>query len=439
MGRLTQGGEEQVGEGVREVIGGVDGMLPAIDAFYRDLHEHPELSGMEERTSGKVAARLEAAGYEVTGGIGGWGVVGLLRNGDGPVVGLRGDMDALPVREETGLPYASRVTVTRDDGTTAPVMHACGHDLHTGCLVGTAELLATYTDRWRGTVLAIAQPAEETLRGAAAMLADGLFTRFPRPDVVFAQHALNSRAGMLHHRPGAMHAAARNLRVRIFGKGGHGSQPHLVIDPVVMAAQVVVQLQTIVSREVSPYESAVVTVGSIHGGTRYNIVPAEVTLELTTRGVGEPLMDQLQHAIERIAEGVCAAGRAPRPPAVELVEQVYTNVNDPATVQRVRALHAALFGTDVVDLPVTVTGSEDFALYGMPGPGRYQSPSIPTAFWFLGTVPGHQWDASSGSALLEKAAEFPGPHTPLFAPDRQPSLRRGIQALTAAALSFLSA
>ncbi len=425
-------------ERIRKVLAGADAVLPAAGALYRDLHEHPELSGSEERTAAIVAERYRAAGYEVTTGVGGFGVVGLLRNGDGPTVALRADMDALPIREATGLPYASDVAVTRPDGSPVGVMHACGHDLHTAGLVATAELLAATRDAWSGTVFLLAQPAEETISGAAAMLADGLFDRFPRPDVVLGQHALHARAGTLLHRAGPLMAASRNLDVRIFGKGGHGSTPHVTVDPVIIAAQAVVQLQTIVSREMNPNDAAVVTVGSISGGTRYNIVPSEVTLQLTTRGFSEPIMDRLQSAIERIVTAVCAAGRSPREPEVRVVERTFATVNHPETTERVRGVHAALFGADVVEHPEPIMGSEDFALYGMPGPGRYPEPAIPAVFWFLGTVATEVWDAAAGDDLLARMAGLPGPHTPLFAPDPEPSLRRAVEALTAAGLAHLA-
>lgn len=424
-------------ERARGVIAGVDAVLGGVEQLYRDLHEHPELSGMEQATSAKVAERLGEIGCETTSGVGGYGVVGLLRNGEGPVVALRGDMDALPILEETGLPYASQVSVTRDDGSSVAVMHACGHDLHSACLVGTAELLAARRDAWSGTAFVLAQPAEETISGAAAMLADGLFTRFPRPDVVLGQHATHARAGMLLHRGGPMLAASRNLQVRIFGKGGHGSSPHVTIDPVVIAAHAIVQLQTIVSREIRPIEPAVVTVGSVHGGTRYNIVPPEVTLQLTTRALSEAVMDDIQAAVERIVTSVCAAARAPREPEISVVEHTYATVNDPQTTARVRDVHSALFGDDVVEYPEVIMGSEDFALYGMPGPGRYDPPAIPTDFWFVGTVPSSRWDRAAGTELLDKMEQLPGPHTPFFAPEPAASLRRGVEAMTAAALAYL--
>ncbi|MBA2530174.1 MAG: amidohydrolase [Euzebyales bacterium] len=424
-------------ERARQLLGAVDDVLPQVDGLYHDLHQHPELSGMEDRTSAKVTEHLDAAGFEVAAGVGGFGVVGLLTNGDGPVVALRGDMDALPIREETGLPYASEVSVARDDGSTVGVMHACGHDMHTSCLVGTAALLSNHRDAWQGTLFILAQPAEETISGAAAMLADGLFTRFPRPDVVLGQHATHARAGMVLHRPGPIMAASRNLRVRIFGKGGHGSSPHVTIDPIAMAAQAIVQLQTIVSREISPNDPAVVTVGSIHGGTRYNIVPPEVVLQLTTRGLTEAVMDRIQAAVERIVTAVCAAARAPREPEIAVIEHTYATVNDPATSSLVRRVHAALFRDDVVDYPEIIMGSEDFALYGIPGPGRYEAPAIPTDFWFVGTVPADIWEHAPGTELLDKMRELPGPHTPFFAPEPATSLRRGVEAMTAASLAHL--
>ncbi len=412
------------------VLTGVPPVLPGVDALYRDLHRHPELSGQEERTAGLVAQHLRAAGYEVTERVGGFGVVGVLVNGDGPVVGLRGDMDGLPIQEETGLEYASQ---------NPGVMHACGHDVHTACLVGTAQLLAAARDQWSGTLLIIAQPAEELISGAEAMLAEGLFTRYPRPDVVLGQHDTSGPVGLILHRPGPLFAASRNFRVTIHGRGGHGAMPQASVDPVLIAARVITDLQSIVSREVSPNDVAVVTVGSIHAGTRPNIIPPTAVLEITTRGASEQVMDQIEEALGRLVRAACVGARAPREPEIELTEQTFATVNDDAPYARVRALHTELFGDEVADLPVMITGSEDFTYYGRPGPDTYPEPAIPICFWMVGVTPPDVWAAAPGEDLMTRILGVPTPHQPNFAPDPERGLRRGVEALAAAALAYLAA
>ncbi|GAA2577299.1 amidohydrolase [Dactylosporangium fulvum] len=432
---------QETADRVRAVLGDLDLVLPDIDALYRDLHANPELSGAEARTATVIADRYAAAGLAVTPAVGGHGVIGVLANGAGPVVAVRADFDALPIAEDTGLPYASTAIATRADGTMVPVMHACGHDLHTASLVGAARLLAERREAWSGTLVLIAQPAEESMQGAKAMLADGLFRadgRFPRPDVVLAQHCAVTRAGMVHHRPGIAYSACRNFRITIHGNGAHGAAPHWSVDPVVLAAQTVVMLQTVVSREVDPDEMTVLTVGSVHAGSRPNIIPAEAVLEVTLRGTSEDVMDQLQAAMERIVRGVAAAGRAPRSPDIELIEQTLPVRNDADVTARVRAVHAELFpAEDMVDLPWPNKGSEDFAYFGEPGDGRYYpGPAIPVSMWFYGSTAATLWDAASGD-LRERIARMPGQHTPYYAPDRLPTLRRGIETIVGAALAFL--
>jgi len=345
-------------------------------------------------------------------------------------------MDALPVLEETGLPYASKVSVILEDGATVPVMHACGHDMNLACTLGAALALAADRESWAGTLMVIGQPAEETMEGAAAMLADGLFTRFPRPDVVLGQHVGSTRSGMVSHIEGPICAGVRNLRVRITGKGGHGADPHATVDPVVLAAQFVLAAQTIVAREIDPITPAVVTIGSLHSGTRPNVIPTEAVLELTTRGGTEEVLDQIQQAVERIGAGLCHAARADAP-VVEVFERVYATVNDVDVVRRLRAVHLELFGpTDVVDFPSMGMGGEDFALYGVPGEGRYGGAAIPTAYWGFGSVPAHLWETTTGN-ILERATQVPMGHTPKFAPELDPALRRGVEAMTSAAMTFL--
>jgi metal-dependent amidase/aminoacylase/carboxypeptidase family protein len=462
---------QQTARRARAVLADLDRDLPAIDELYRDLHAHPELSGAERRTAAVVADRFAAAGLDVRAGVGGHGVVGVLVNGSGPVVALRADLDALPITEDTGLPYASTVTDTRPDGTVVPVMHACGHDLHTASLLGAVSLLAEHRAAWSGTLLLIAQPAEESMQGAKAMLAEGLFGagpsgervghgdrtsdveggRFPRPDVVLGQHCAVTRAGMVHHRPGPAYSACRNFRITIHGRGAHGAAPHWSVDPVVLAAQTIVMLQTITSREVDPDEMTVLTVGSVHAGTRPNIIPAEAVLEVTLRGYSEAVMDQQQEALERIVRAVGVAGRSPREPDIELLEQTLAVVNDDVVTQRVRDVHSALFpAADLVDFPWANKGSEDFAYYGVPGPGRYDGPPIPISMWFYGSTASSTWDEAAttvdggggeldADGLRQRIARMPGQHTPYYAPDRLPTLRRGIETLVSAALAFLPA
>ena len=429
----------QVAQLARDIFASLPEVLPGAHEMYFDLHRNPELSGQEARTSALVEEQLEQAGYEVTPNVGGYGVVGLLRNGDGPTVGLRGDMDALPVPEKTGLPYASTVTFTREDGTQVPVMHACGHDLHTACLVATAKLLSTHRDRWRGTLMIIAQPAEETFLGAPAMLADGLFTRFPRPDVVLGQHVGPMRAADVIHRPGTAAAASRNLRVEIFGVGAHGSQPQLSVDPVVIGASIVMHLQRIVSRELGPYIPGVVTVGSFHAGTRPNIIPDRAVLEITVRSYQDEVADRMVDSIKRIVRAECEVARTPREPEIEIIESTPANVSDLGVVERVQSVHRALFGEEaVLTAPFAMMGSEDFAYFGIPGPERYPEPPIPTAYWFVGGTGAERWEQTSGKGYFERVDKIPGNHSPLYYPDPDPTIQRAIEALTSGALAYLA-
>jgi hippurate hydrolase len=288
----------------------LDEVCPSLDALYLDLHQHPELSLQEQETAAKLAARLRALGYEVTTGVGGHGVVGVLRNGAGPTVLLRTDMDALPVKEETGLPFASTVTARNAAGETVPVMHACGHDAHMASWVGAATLLARSRDRWRGTLVLVGQPAEELVSGARAMISDGLLTRFPRPDFALALHDSSTvPSGTVAFVPGSIYANVNAAELTVYGTGGHGAMPDRAVDPIVIAARIVVTLQAIVSREVNPFDPAVVTVGSIHGGTKGNVIPEEVKLQLTIRSCKDEVQDHLVSAIGRIARAETAAGK----------------------------------------------------------------------------------------------------------------------------------
>ena len=309
-------------------FGGLDALLPELEKLYTDIHAHPELSMQETRTAGIVAQRLRDAGYEVTTGVGQTGVVGLLRNGDGPVVMLRADMDALPVAETTGLPYASKATATDRDGKNVPVMHACGHDMHTTCLAGAAALLAQTRDAWRGTVMAVFQPGEETAEGAQAMIDDGLFKRFPKPNVVLGQHVMVGPAGSIGGRSGVVTSAGDSFQIRLFGRGAHGSMPQTSIDPVVMAAATVLRLQTIVSREIAPTEAAVVTIGALQAGTKENVIPDEAIIKLNVRTFDEGVRKRVLAAITRIVNAEAAASGAPKAPEITPLDRYAMVVND---------------------------------------------------------------------------------------------------------------
>ena len=316
-------------------LSNLDGLLPDLEALYKDVHSHPELSMQETRTAGLAADRLRAAGYEVTTGVGKTGVVGLLRNGDGPTVMLRADMDALPVEEATGLPYASKATATDRDGKTVPVSHMCGHDMHVTWLAGATKLLAEARTTWRGTLMAVFQPGEETAEGAQAMIDDGLFKRFPKPDVVLGQHVMVGPSGTVAGRAGAITSAADSLQIRLFGRGAHGSMPQASIDPVIMAAATVMRLQTIVSREVAAAEAAVVTVGALQAGTKENVIPDEAIIKLNVRTFDAGVRTRVLAAIERIVNAEAEASGAPRKPEITTLDHYPLNVNDRDASKRV--------------------------------------------------------------------------------------------------------
>jgi hippurate hydrolase len=405
---------------------------------YVDLHRHPELSLQEVRTAGIVADRLTRSGYDVATGVGGTGVVGVLRNGDGPLVALRADMDALPVREQTGLPYASDVIAKDPHGRDVPVMHACGHDAHTTCLVGAADLLARAGDAWSGTLVCVAQPAEETLVGARAMLQDGLYDRFGTPDVVLGQHVGPFPAGLVLHRIGPMMAATVSLDIVIFGRGGHGSRPEATIDPVVVGAFIVTRLQTIVAREIEPMQPAVVTVGEFHAGTKSNVIPDEARLAINVRSYDDRVQRRVLTAIERIVRAEADAAGCLRLPSISRSYGGPVTSNDDAVVDRVKAAHMAWFGSDRVrDLPQPVMGSEDFGLFAHRDGNPDTAGSIPTGFWFWGGASAEQIAAAPGDSLVEKLGALPSNHHPGFMVDPDPTLRTGVEALTVAALAYL--
>ncbi|WP_316525569.1 amidohydrolase [Kitasatospora brasiliensis] len=415
------------------------GDLARAAELYLDLHRHPELSGAEERTAARFADRLAEAGYRVTRGIGGHGVAAVLRNGPGPVVMLRAELDALPVAERTGLPYASTATGRTADGRLVPLMHACGHDVHLACAAGAAAALAEARTDWRGTVLVVGQPAEETLSGARAMLADGLYRRFEPPSVVLAQHTAPLPAGMVAHGRGPVTAGSRTLRVVIHGRGGHAGAPHLAVDPVVAAAAVVLRLQSVVAQETSPAEQLVVTVGSLEAGGQFgNVVPDRATLQVTVRGFTEQSLERATAAVRRIVRGEAAASGCPREPAFEEVSRSGVNTPDAALAEQLRETHRRLFGAQrVADWPPALA-TEDFPLFGAEGAELHGVPGIRTAYWMLGVVGPDQWAAAPGTGAAQKLAALPANHSPEFRPQVGMTLRTGIAALYTAATACLA-
>lgn len=401
-------------------------VYPDAKAFYLDLHQTPELSGHETKTAAKLATKLRAAGYDVAEHVGHTGVVALLKNGFGPTIMLRTELDALPVAEKTGLPYASKIHATDDAGHDVPVMHACGHDVHMASLLGTAEIMAKERNTWHGTLILIGQPAEETISGAKWMIDDGLFTRFPKPDVAIALHVDNLRpAGMVGVVPGTYDANADSLRVTIYGKGGHGSAPHTAIDPIVIAARTILALQTIPSREVKPGEMSVVTVGYVHAGNKNNIIPDEAELGLTVRTYKPEVRKQVLAAITRITKAEAVAAAAPREPLIEHYESTDSVYNNPALAQHLKGILESALGKSNVLTEGPITASEDFSYFveqGMPG------------FYFsLGGA-----DPAKFAQAKASGVTLPSNHSSLFAPDFEPAIRTGITAEVAVLRNLLN-
>ena len=404
-------------------------LLEDLADVYRDLHANPELGFAETRTAAIVAERLRAIGFDVTEGVGVTGVVGVLDRGTGPVVLLRADMDALPVAEETGLPYAS-VATGQLDGKEVPLMHACGHDMHVTALLGALTVLAGQDD-WSGRVLAVFQPAEETGGGAQAMIDDGIFERFGRPDVVLGQHIAPLPAGAIGLRAGASFAASDAIEITLYGRGGHGSRPEVTVDPVVMAASVIMRLQTVVSREIAATEVAVLTVGAVHAGEAPNIIPDSATLQLSIRSYDPAVRDRVVAAIERIVRGEAAAAGADREPEIRLLYALPAVRNDKAAVARVGAAFASeLEGIMVVD-PGLITGSEDVGLFS-------DVAGVPIVYWVLGSAdPALFAGLSNFAEIAERVMALPSNHSPQFAPVIEPTLSSGIRALVTAARDWL--
>ncbi|MCK2035413.1 amidohydrolase [Microbacterium sp. SSW1-49] len=399
-----------------------------LEALYIDLHQHPELSFQETRTAGIAAAHLRDLGLEVHEGIGVTGVVGVLVNGDGPVVWVRADMDALPVGEQSGRPYASTATGIDPAGNTVPVMHACGHDMHVTAMIGAVEKLVAERADWTGTLVVLIQPAEEYGAGARAMLDGGLLDLVPKPDIVLGQHVTPLPAGTIGVRPGTQMAASDGLTVTLHGRGGHGSRPHSTIDPIVMAAATVMRLQTIASREVDPRDVAVVTVGSIHAGLKNNIIPAEAKLELSLRYPNDEMRDKVLASVERIVRAEAAASGAEKEPEIRTDHTLPPTINDDEATARVTtALQRVLGEASVID-PGMFTGSEDVSWFA-------RDTGAPLVFWFWGGVDPATFAAAMAAGTLDK--DIPTNHSPYFAPEIHPTIEVGVTALSAAAREFL--
>jgi len=403
-------------------------LLDDLRIMYEDLHAHPELGFTEVRTAGILADRLEALGYEVARGVGRTGVVAVLDNGPGPTVLCRADIDAVPLTEDTGLPYASTTRTTQEDGGEVGVAHACGHDMHATWLVGAASELIDCRDLWSGKLVLVLQPAEELGEGAMAMLDDGLFERFGKPDVTLGQHTAPAPAGLILHRSGPAMAASDELRVVLHGRGGHGSSPHTTVDPAVLAASTIMRLQTIVSREIEPAQTAVVTVGTVRVGTKANVIADTAELSINIRSYLPEIRHQILDAIERIVEGECKAAGCPRPPEISPPRTLPALDNDAEAMARVvEALSSRIENCMIMEGPV-VTGSEDFGHFA-------EQAGCPCAFWFVGVVDSDLFSRAFAAGRL--AEDVPFNHSPRFCPVPDPSIRVGVEAMTAAALAWL--
>jgi hippurate hydrolase len=394
----------------------VSSVLPDAQTFYLDLHQHPELSSHETRTAAELAMRLRALGYEVTEHVGGTGVVAILKNGAGPTVMLRTELDALPVEEKTGLPYASKVHTKDDSGRDVAVMHACGHDVHMASLWGTAAIMARDKNSWHGTLMLIGQPAEETITGADKMIKDGLFTRFPKPDIGIAMHDTNALPfGKVGITPGYSKANADSVRITVYGKGGHGALPQTTIDPVLIAARIAVTVQSIVSREIKPGEAAVITIGYIQAGSKNNIIPDDAQMGFTVRSYKPDVRKHLLAGIERVAKAEAMAAGAEKMPLVEKYESTSAVYNDPVLTQHLAATLESVLGKGAVVTEEPIMTSEDYSYFVEQG--------VPSFYFTLGVA-----DPQKLAEAQAEGRQLPSNHSPLFAPVPEPSLKTGMTA-----------
>ncbi|MEH6396528.1 M20 metallopeptidase family protein [Pseudoalteromonas sp.] len=410
----------------------LDKTMPAIEKLYLDLHQSPELSYHEQQTGQKIAKQLKQLGFDVTDNVGGFGVVGIYKNGNGPTIMIRTDTDGLPIIEQTGKPYASKVTVTNDEGATVGVMHGCGHDIHMSSFIGTAQQLVMHKDTWQGTLMMVAQPAEEVGGGAKAMLKEGLFSKYPTPDHVIALHVSASvPAGKVSMKNEYTMASVDSVDITVKGKGGHGAYPHTTIDPVVIASRIVLALQTITSRELSPLEPSVITVGSIHGGSKHNVISDEVKLQLTLRSYNPEVRLQQIAAIKRISQGIALSAGLDKSLMPEVYvhedESIPSTYNNPEQTNIVRsAISAAIGARNVLETEAVMAG-EDFGLYGR------TEQNIPITLFWLGGVEQAQY------AAAQKSGEtLPSLHSSKFAPDYKVALPTGIKAMSNAAVALFN-
>jgi amidohydrolase len=410
------------------VLNGLPEVRSWQEDLYRDIHQHPELSHQEHRTAKLVVERLRGSGYEVRDGMGGTGVVGVMRNGSGPTVLMRADMDALPVEEATGLPYASSIRATDAAGDERPVMHACGHDVHVCCLLGAATLLAEGTRHWNGTAIVLFQPAEEVGDGARGMVDGGLADAIPPVDVALAQHVLPAPAGRVGTCRGPVLSAADSMRITVHGRGAHGSMPQSAVDPVVLAAMIVVRLQTVVSREVAPTDTAVLTIGSIRAGAKSNVIGDHAVLELNVRTYDKSVRTAVLDAIRRIVIAECQASNTPREPDFEMYDNFPLTVNDDEVTDRVSDAFAGYFG-DRFQPMAAQSASEDFS--DIPN-----ALGVPYTYWGIGGIDEQQYRRAADAGRV--AQDIPVNHSPMFAPVIQPTLDTGTEALVVAALAWLA-
>jgi amidohydrolase len=406
----------------------LEAILPEMEEIYKDIHSHPELSMQEKRTAQIVADYLKKYYWEVTTGIGGTGVVGIFKNGKGSTVMLRADMDGLPITEDTGLPYASTVRTKDEEGREVGVSHTCGHDFHVTWLMGTSRLLSENKDQWSGTVLAVFQPGEEVGRGAKAMMDDDMINRFPRPNIILGQHVMVGIAGHVGHKSGAILSGGDSLQIKLFGRGAHGSQPQNSIDPVIMAAATTMRLQTIVSREIDPDKSAVVTVGSLQAGTKENVIPDDATLKINIRTFDEDVREQVLSAVKRVCCAECQASNAPKEPEFSTINYYPLTLNDAEATAKVAEAFKAQFGERSFETPRR-SASEDFSVFG-------REWKVPYVFWFVGGTDETVFLEAKKNKTVNK---IPSNHSPKFAPVLRPTLKTGFVTMLTAAAVWLNA
>ena len=404
----------------------IDELLPELEDIYKDIHRNPELSMQEFRTAKIAADYLVRYAFDVTEKIGITGVVGLMKNGEGPVVMLRADMDALPVTEATGLPYASTKIARDEEDTEVGVSHVCGHDMHVAWLMGAARLFSEHRDQWKGTLMVVFQPGEEVGRGAQGMIDDGLTDRFPRPDIILGQHVMVGETGTVGYRSGAILSAGNSLKVKLFGRGAHGSSPQTSIDPVIMAASTAMRLQTIVSREIAPIENAVLTIGALQAGTKENIIPDDATLKLNIRTFDDGVRDHILSAVKRICCAECAASNAPRDPEFTSLDSYPLTENDAIATAKVAEAFHAQFGERAYETQ-PASASEDFSIFG-------RNWKVPYVFWFVGGTDANTYLQAKKNNQLNS---IPSNHSPKFAPVIHPTLKTGLQAMMTAAIAWL--